>query len=109
MYRSINHNAAPVTMNYNLNNTANPAKKTSTWAALKKLLQFLAAEQKTLVMAFITILISSGLNLTGPVITADTIDHFIQDHQYNKVLLACGALLLIYFTAFGANYLQARL
>ena len=109
MYRSFNHNAAPVTMNYNLNNTANPTQKTSTWAALKKLLQFLAAEQKTLVMAFITILISSGLNLTGPVITAYTIDHFIQDHRYNKVLLACGALLLIYFTAFGANYLQARL
>jgi ATP-binding cassette subfamily B protein len=109
MYRFINLNAAPVIMNYNLNNNAGPSQKTSTLAALKKLFQFLATEQKTLLMAFVTIMISSGLNLTGPVITAYTIDHYIQQHQYNNVLLACGALLLIYLTAFGANYLQARL
>lgn len=96
-------------MNYNLNNSAQPAQKTSTLATLKKLFRFLATEQRTLMMAFVTIMISSGLNLTGPVITAYTIDHFIQQHQYNNVLLACGALVLIYLTAFGANYLQARL
>lgn len=96
-------------MNYNLNNSTGPAQKTSTFAALKKLFQFLAAEQRTLLTALFTIMISSGLNLTGPVITAYTIDHYIQQHQYNNVLLACGALLLIYLTAFGANYLQARL
>lgn len=96
-------------MNYNLNSNTTATQKTSTLAALKKLFQFLAAEQKTLLMAFVTIMISSGLNLTGPVITAYTIDHYVQLHQYNNVLLACLALLLIYFTAFGANYLQARL
>jgi ATP-binding cassette subfamily B protein len=96
-------------MNYNLNSNAAPAQKTSTLAALKKLFRFLAAEQKTLLAAFITIMISSGLNLTGPIVTAYTIDHYIQQHQYNNVLLACGLLLAIYLTAFGANYLQARL
>lgn len=96
-------------MNYNLNSNTTATHKTSTLAALKKLFQFLAAEQKTLLMAFVTIMVSSGLNLTGPVITAYTIDHYVQLHQYNNVLLACLALLLIYFTAFGANYLQARL
>ncbi|HEY0612396.1 MAG TPA: ABC transporter ATP-binding protein [Chitinophaga sp.] len=96
-------------MNYNLNSNTTATQKTSTLAALKKLFQFLAAEQKTLLMAFVTIMVSSGLNLTGPVITAYTIDHYVQLHQYNNVLLACLALLLIYFTAFGANYLQARL
>jgi len=109
MYRSINHNAAPITMNYNLNSTADPAQKTSTLSALKKLFRFLAAEQKTLLLAFFTIIVSSGLNLTGPIIIGYTIDHFIQNHQYHNVLLFCGLLLLVYTAAFVANYLQARL
>jgi ATP-binding cassette subfamily B protein len=95
-------------MNYNLNSTA-PEQKTSTMAALKKLFQFLAAEQKTLLLAFLTIMVSSGLNLTGPVIIGYTIDHFIQHHQYNNMLLFCGLLLLVYTVAFVANYLQARI
>lgn len=95
-------------MNYNLNSTA-PEQKTSTMAALKKLFQFLAGEQKTLLLAFLTIMVSSGLNLTGPVIIGYTIDHFIQHHQYNNMLLFCGLLLLVYTVAFVANYLQARI
>jgi len=94
-------------MNYNLN--SQPSEKTSTFAALKKLFRFLAAERRTLVIAFATILVSSGLNLTGPVLTGYTIDHFIQQKQYNHLLMACGLLLLIYVVAFIANYLQARL
>ncbi|KAA2241705.1 ABC transporter ATP-binding protein [Chitinophaga agrisoli] len=96
-------------MNYNLNSPAHTAQKTSTLAALKKLFRFLEAEQRTLILAFLTIMVSSGLNLTGPVIIGYTIDHFIQHHDYQHTLLFCGLLLLVYMTAFGANYLQARI
>ncbi len=96
-------------MNYNLNSTAHTGQQTSTLAALKKLFRFLEAEQRTLILAFLTIMVSSGLNLTGPVIIGYTIDHFIQHHDYHHTLIFCGLLLLVYMTAFGANYLQARI
>ncbi|MRG48789.1 ATP-binding cassette domain-containing protein [Chitinophaga sp. SYP-B3965] len=94
-------------MNYNLNKPS--TKKPSTWVALKKLYQFLGAEQKNLLQAFLAVMVSAGLNLTGPVLAGYAIDHYIQSKQYSGVLMICGILFVMYLIAFGANYLQGRL
>ena len=110
MCRSINHNAVQTIMNYNLNKpNNNPSKKPKSWAALKKLYQFLGAEQKNLLRAFLAVMVSSVLNLSGPVLAGYTIDHYIQHKEYSGVLMICGILLVMYLVAFGANYLQGRL
>jgi ATP-binding cassette subfamily B protein len=50
MYKFLIHNKAPATMNYNLNKLSEQAEKTSTLAALKKLLQLIAHEKRTLTL-----------------------------------------------------------
>lgn len=97
-------------MNYNLNKPENAlSKKPSTWAALKKLYQFLGAEQKNLLRAFLAVMVSAGLNLSGPILAGYAIDHYIANKDYSGVLVICGILLVIYLIAFGTNYLQGRL
>lgn len=97
-------------MNYNLNKPDSASsKKSNTWAALKKLYQFLGAEQKNLLRAFLAVMVSTALNLSGPVLAGYAIDHYIQSKQYSGVLLICSILFVMYLIAFGANYLQGRL
>src|ERR1700712_2386796 len=99
MYKFLIHNKAPATMNYNLNNLSDQAEKKSTLAALKNLLQLIADEKRTLLLATITILINSTLNLLGPLIIGHTIDKYVQTKQYHGVLVASGILLSMYLVA----------
>jgi hypothetical protein len=55
-------------MNYNLNKLSEQQEKTSTYVALKKLLQLIEHERKNLYKALIAILSNSTLNLLGPLI-----------------------------------------
>lgn len=96
-------------MNYNLNKPEGETVKTRSWGALKKLYHFLGEEQQNLLWAFLAVILTAGLNLTGPVLAGYAIDHFIQNKQYDGVLMICGILLLIYVVSFFTNYMQARL
>lgn len=96
-------------MNYNLNKIAAEAEKSTTGKALRKLLPFMRQERKALIFAFISIIISSGLNLAGPVLIGHTIDTYIQNKEYSGVLLFSGILLTMYLVSLVANYAQARL
>lgn len=101
------HNEAPATMNYNLNETASASEqKTSTLAALKKLLQLIREEKRTLIIAMIVIFINAGLSLLGPYLIGHTIDTYIQSKQYHGVMVFSAILLGMYMTAFVTNYLQ---
>jgi ATP-binding cassette subfamily B protein len=96
-------------MNYNLNKLSEQAEKTSTIAALKKLLQLISHEKNTLILATVNIVINSTLNLLGPLIIGHTIDKYVQGKQYHGVLVACGILLSMYLVALVTSYLQTKM
>ncbi len=94
-------------MNYNLNQPENAtAQKKSTVAALKKLLDLIHEEKRTLILAMIIIFINAGLSLLGPYLIGHTIDTYIQSKQYHGVIVFSAILLGMYMTAFVTNYLQ---
>jgi ATP-binding cassette, subfamily B, bacterial len=96
-------------MNYNLNKIAAEPQKKSTTRALKKLLSFLKPEQGRLRNAFLTIMISSGINLTIPFLIGHTIDKYVQTKQYNGVLLFSGILFGMFLVTLITSYIQTRL
>jgi len=107
MYRSKIHNEVQVIMNYNLNQAATAAEqKKSTLAALRKLLDLIREEKRTLILAFIIIFINAGLSLLGPYLIGHTIDTYIQSKQYDGVIRYSAILLVMYMVAFTTNYLQ---
>ena len=96
-------------MNYNLNQDNNKPAKGSTVAALRKLLQLISAEHKTLVLALVTILVNSGLLLVGPLIIGYTIDHYVRTKDFEGVLRYSGLLLGMYLIALVTGYFQSKL
>jgi ATP-binding cassette, subfamily B, bacterial len=97
-------------MNYNLNAPdISPEKKKSTFRSLKTLIGHMVAEKKTLLTAFIAMLITAVLNLLGPVIIGHTIDTYIQAKQYHGLLLFSGLLLVMYIVSLVAGYIQTKL
>ncbi len=97
-------------MNYNLLQTAPSAdQKKSTLAALRKLLDLIKEEKRTVTLALIIILINAGLSLLGPYLVGHTIDTFIQAKQYDGVIRYSILLFAIYLTAFGTNYIQMNM
>jgi len=94
-------------MNYNLNQAATAAEqKKSTLAALRKLLDLIREEKRTLILAFIIIFINAGLSLLGPYLIGHTIDAYIQTKQFGGVIRYSAILLVMYMVAFATNYLQ---
>jgi len=94
-------------MNYNLNQAATAAEqKKSTLAALRKLLDLIREEKRTLILAFIIIFINAGLSLLGPYLIGHTIDAYIQTKQFSGVIRYSAILLVMYMVAFATNYLQ---
>jgi len=97
-------------MNYNLNKiAAAPQQKTTTGRALRKLLSFLGPEQRRLINAFFTIMISSGINLTVPFLIGHTIDKYVQTKQYDGILFFSGILFVMFLISLTTSYIQTRL
>ena len=95
-------------MNYNLNKPEEQ-RKTATYAALGKLLRFMAHERKSFVLALSAILVNATLNLTGPLLVGYAIDHYVITGQYRGVVLCSAALLAIYLVVLLTSYLQTKL
>ncbi len=98
-------------MKYNLNDLQANAPKTSTWSSLGKLLKLIEHERKNLLLALTAILANSTLNLLGPLIIGNTIDHyiFVPHKDYHSVLVNCAILLGMYLVALFASYFQTIL
>ncbi|HWZ35513.1 MAG TPA: ABC transporter transmembrane domain-containing protein, partial [Mucilaginibacter sp.] len=92
-----------------MNKLSQQAEKTSNLAALKKLLQLIAHERPTLILATVIILINSSLNLLGPLIIGRTIDHYVVPKQYSGVLYWTGVLLCMYTVGLVTSYLQTKM
>jgi ATP-binding cassette subfamily B protein len=96
-------------MNYDLNQLSKTQQKTSTLAGLKKLLQLIAHEKPTLIIAFFIILANSTLNLLGPLIIGHTIDNYVEHKDFHGVLRNAAILLAMYSTALFTSYKQTTL
>ncbi|GAB3893084.1 ABC transporter ATP-binding protein [Spirosoma agri] len=97
-------------MNYDLNQFAGQEdEKNATFKALRKLLTLIKDEHRTLMLAFLAILVYAGLVLLGPILIGRTVDQYIQTKQFDGVLRNAGILLVIYLFAFGTGYAQTRL
>ena len=97
-------------MNYNLNQaTDDKEQKKSTLAALKKLIDLIHEEKRTLVLAMFIIFVNAGLSLLGPYLIGHAIDTYIQSKQYHGLIVFSGILLGIYATTFVTNYLQIKI
>ncbi|WDF54491.1 ABC transporter ATP-binding protein [Mucilaginibacter sp. KACC 22063] len=95
--------------NYNLNQINKEQQKPSTWAGLKKLLQMIAHEKPTLILATFAILINSTLNLLGPLVIGHTIDNYVQHKNFNGVIHNAIILLCMYLVALGTSFSQTKL
>ena len=94
-------------MNYNLNDLfGDKEQKKSTLTALKKLINLIQEEKRTISLAMVIIFINAVLSLLGPYLIGHTIDTYIQSKQYHGVILFSGILLTMYLIAFVTNYLQ---
>jgi ATP-binding cassette subfamily B protein len=92
-------------MNYNLNTD----QKTSTGAALRKMLQFMASEKRELFIAFFVMMLNAGITMLTPYVIGYTIDHYIQSGQYRGLMIFSGLLLVMYIIWAGTEYLQTKL
>lgn len=97
-------------MNYNLYDIQQAdGRKKGTFRVLRNMLRLVSGEKNNLVVAFIAIIVNSGLNLAGPLLIGYTIDTYVETKQMHGVLVNSGILLAIYLVALGANYLQTQL
>src|SRR5699024_12473895 len=98
-------------MDYNLYDIQASLKKgkQSTIAVLKKLSLLIKGEKKNLIVAFVVIIINSGLKLVGPLLIGIAIDKYVQTGQMQGVLVYSGILQVIYAVVLCANYLQTQL
>ncbi len=96
-------------MNYDLNKLSNKEKKISTIAGVKSLLQLIAHERKNLLLASLTILLNSSLNLLGPYLIGHAIDVYVQNKEYHGVLVISGVLLGMYLITLFTSYFQTKL
>jgi len=92
-------------MNYNLN----IEHKTSTKAALKKMLQFMKEEKRNLIIAFIVMALNSGIAMLTPYLIGYTIDHYIQTKLYRGLITFTGILLGLYIISAATDYLQTKI
>jgi ATP-binding cassette subfamily B protein len=96
-------------MNYNLNKLSEQQQKTSTYTALKKLLQLIVNERANLLLAFFIILTNSGITLLAPYLIGQTIDTYILHKDYHGVLVHSGMLLILYLISLCTTYFQSKL
>ena len=95
-------------MDYNLNKLSEKQEKTSTYKALKKLLQLIEDERKNLWIAFGAILVNSTLNLMGPYIIGYTINEYFVSKNFHGVLINAALLFCMYLVALGTSYFQTK-
>lgn len=113
MYRFSNHNAAQITMNYNLNKKkgdgSEPKEKTSAKVVLQRLMKLVGKERKNLYIAMFFIFINSGLNLIAPYLIGQTVDKYVVTHQFDGVIKYSIIILCVFVLALVSGYTQAQL
>lgn len=92
-------------MDYNLN----IEHKSSTSAALKKMLQFMKEEKRNLIIAVIVMALNSAIAMLTPYLIGYTIDNYIQTKLYRGLITFTGILLGLYLISAVTDYLQTKI
>ena len=91
-------------MNYKLN-----TQDSSTFSAIKKFAPILKGEQKSLLLALLSLLVNTIVTLISPVILGNTINTAILHKEYPGVISASLLLLVLFIIGFVASYFQIKL
>lgn len=94
-------------MNYNLAEHSGVQSRALSVVA-KKFVPFLRGEHVGIIIAFIAIVLNSGLNLAAPIIIGYVVDTFVVTSQFDGVITFSFLLLAIYGLAALAQYMQTR-
>src|SRR5688572_9268228 len=94
------------TTKYTLNQGDKQQQDAALVPALKRLAPLLADEKRTVALAFVGMLVSSGTALLGPVIIGHTVDAHIRSGNFTGVLTFTGLLLGVYLCGLLASYYQ---
>lgn len=92
-------------MDYNLNKK----QETSTRTALKKMLVFMRDEKRSLLFAFLVMILNAGISMLTPYIIGYTIDHYIQTKEYRGLIDFSLLLFVLYLIWAGTQYAQTQL
>jgi ATP-binding cassette subfamily B protein len=92
-------------MNYKLKLDSNEQKGVFR-TAFNRLVPLLANEKKTIAIAFVAVLISSGATLYAPIIISNVIDKFIQGKDINGLIIFSAILFSVYIANFFSQYIQ---
>ena len=101
----MSRNEAPVNTNYTLNTAGKPQQVTF-GSVFKRLAPLLAEEKRTVALAFVAMLVTSGSSLLAPFIIGRVVDTAISNKNFTQVLTYAGFLLLMFLFGLLASYFQ---
>lgn len=108
MYKFITHKKVQQIMNYALTKKDESKTESNITDTLKKLSVLLREEKHDLIKALIFIILNSALNLTSPIIIGHVIDTYIENKDFNSVLIYGLLLLIIYIIVLFTSYSQTK-
>jgi ATP-binding cassette, subfamily B, bacterial len=100
--------AAPATTSPYRLSAPQAQRSTSIGAALKRLLPVMAGERRSVVAAFVAVIVASGASLVAPIIIGRTVDLYIDTRDFPGVLRSAALLLLAYLAGLVATYVQTQ-
>ncbi len=86
-----------------------PTPNTSAKSAFKSLGTLLAEDKVNLILAFLGMLFTSGVNMATPLVFGHVVDKYISAHQYGGVIRYVIILLIAFLIAFVVSYFQMML
>src|SRR5690348_8930981 len=96
-------------MNYTLSTGAGPQAKRTLSAGLQKFAPLFAQERKSVTIAALAIMISSGAGLLGPTMIARAIDTAVRLRSTDTLRFDALLLAAVYFIGVLASYFQVVL
>ncbi|MFT4094244.1 MAG: ABC transporter ATP-binding protein [Niabella sp.] len=93
------------TFNYDLNQE----HKSPAMAALRKMFVFMKGERKSIIIAFLIMMLNAAVTMVAPYLIGYIVDHFIIKKLYEPLLQYSVLLLGIFIVWAGTEYLQAKL
>jgi ATP-binding cassette subfamily B protein len=95
-------------MNYTLSTTESGERKDGVFAALRKLWPLMAEDKGKLFIAFLAILLSSGLTVLAPIMIGHAVDTYIAGRDLHGLGLYSLLILAVYAASAATSFLQTR-
>ena len=94
---------------YILSKNKNEQEKEGVLSVLQKFISLLSIEKKSLILAFVVILINALLSLIAPMLIGHTIDTYISTKNYHGLMVFSVILLVVYSGVLVTSYFQTKL